>query len=331
VKSFFAKTPSSLSVLPALVASFMHLFMAKYYFQSTLYLLIHSFTHSFKLLQNMKAQFSLMLIFTYFFALFINETLSRRGGAPAGRSGEPPANITCTNGCHNSFALNSGIGMPSISTDIPEGGYTADSTYTITARIEQAGISRFGFQVVSVDAEVNEQIGTISLIDQTRTRLMFSATKTYVTHQSNSTDNANANSWAFNWTAPSTGAREVIFYGAFVAANANGNNKGDYVYTTSDTKVGALKTTREPLYIAGLNIYYASEQKKIQIEMEAESFFTAEISVIDLSGKRYFEASKELILGSYYESISTASWAPAIYIVLIATNKGQVHKKVVVY
>ena len=39
--------------------------------------------------------------------------------------------------------------------------------------------------------------------------------------------------WSFEWTAPPDDVGPVTFYAAGNAANNNGNNSGDYIYTTS--------------------------------------------------------------------------------------------------
>ena len=278
----------------------------------------------------MKTKPLLLLAFACCFVLFINESLSRRAGAPAGRAGDPPAALSCLNGCHNSFELNSGSGTASIFSNIPETGYQPDSTYTITAKISQSNITRFGFQVLAFGTETNDAVGTTTLIDDTRTRLMPSGSKAYITHTRDGTDSTNSNTWQFAWTAPSEGTGQVVFYGAFVAANANNNNQGDFVYTTSDTTLEGGVTSIEPEVVANHRIYSVPQEQKIRVQIEIEEFTYLNISVFNINGQGYFEEYKELFFGSYDKQVDISSWSAGVYIVSVETNKGRFFEKVIV-
>ena len=246
----------------------------------------------------MKAQSLLIIAFCCFFAVLMNETISRRSGAPAGRAGDPPAEITCNNGCHTGAALNSGPATVSISSDIPETGYEPDSTYIITARASQNNITRFGFQVLAFGTEANDAVGTTSLTDETRTQLMTSGSKSYVTHTRDGTDSTNSNTWNFAWKAPATGSGEVVFYGAFVAANANNGNSGDQVYATSDTTTESNLTAIASEILEGHRIYAITAQEKIKIDLEVKEFTYLNVSVIGTNGQKYFQEHKDLFVGT---------------------------------
>jgi hypothetical protein len=52
--------------------------------------------------------------------------------------------------------------------------------------------------------------------------------------------------WYFDWTVPAVPPTEVIFYAAGNAANNNGTNSGDYIYTTSFTAQLSTTAVEEP-------------------------------------------------------------------------------------
>lgn len=147
-------------------------------------------------------------------------------GSPGGKTGSPgDGGATCTE-CH------SGTATPQsawITSNIPSEGYTPGETYQITASGVHQGVVKFGFELTSENLTGNKT-GTFNITDATRTHLSNGGKS--VTHTSTGTaPTGGAASWTVNWTAPASG--DVFFYGAFNAANGNGNNSGDVIYTSS--------------------------------------------------------------------------------------------------
>ena len=151
-------------------------------------------------------------------------------GAPAGYSNAPGEN-NCTS-CH-SGTLYSGTGVPSITTNIPASGYVGGETYTITAKIVQSGIARFGFEV-SVENQSTSHIGSLIVTNSTETQIVSS---NYITHKFGGTAGSGSRTWTFNWKAPCAGQDTAIFYGTFNATNSNNSDTGDKIYATK-IKVG---------------------------------------------------------------------------------------------
>lgn len=168
-----------------------------------------------------------MLMTAAFFMIPVM-VLSYSTGPIDGRTGAP-GELTCWDGCHSSFPLNSGDGSLSISG--PD-FFVAGQTYTITIQIEDPGQSRWGFEFTPLN------IGTITITDATNTQMSISGENTYVKHTSTGTHAGTPNgptSWSFDWTAPANPPSTVTFYAAGNGANNNGLNTGDYIYTTSFT------------------------------------------------------------------------------------------------
>jgi hypothetical protein len=155
-------------------------------------------------------------------------TLAHSGGPPDGRTGAP-GEQTCWNFCHNTFPLNSGDGGISITG--PE-FFEAGQSYTFTVEISDPDQSRWGFEITPLD------IGAVIITDLSNTQFSSSGGKLYVKHTSAGTYAGTPNgpvSWSFDWTAPDDPPQTITFYAAGAAANNNGRNSGDYIYTTTFT------------------------------------------------------------------------------------------------
>ncbi|MGZ4041895.1 MAG: choice-of-anchor V domain-containing protein [Bacteroidia bacterium] len=144
-----------------------------------------------------------------------------------------PGEVTCaTGGCHNSFALNSGGGTVTISSNIPASGYTPGQTYSISVVVTKTNTPLFGFDFEAVTPS-NTTAGNITVTDAASTQTLAGSSRQNITHTSNGGLTPNSKSFNFNWTAPSTNVGNVTFYAAGNAANNNFNATGDYIYSTS--------------------------------------------------------------------------------------------------
>jgi hypothetical protein len=157
---------------------------------------------------------------------------SQLGGAPGSRTGAPITStfneLTCgsTSECH----VNSDGGPGQVLIDAPA-TYTPGEAFAFTVRVEEEGRSTFGFQVAVKAAndtiDFFEHVGTLELVDTTRTRLV---TENYVTHTQ---EGLAQNAWTVRWVAPADETRPVTIYAAGNAANGDGEREGDHIYTTS--------------------------------------------------------------------------------------------------
>ena len=151
-----------------------------------------------------------------------------------GRTGAP-GELTCNDaGCHNSFALNSGDGALSISTPAQ---YSAGETIHVAINLNDPGQSRWGFELTALDASDNP-VGQFVITDATRTQSHtdLGTGRTYIKHTLAGTDGGTSDAapgWSVDWTAPDPTVGTITFYAAGNAANNNGTNLGDYIYTTS--------------------------------------------------------------------------------------------------
>lgn len=168
------------------------------------------------------------------------------GGAPDGKTGAPsiggkPAEGVCAD-CHNDFPLNIG-GMVEV-LDVPT-LYQPGSVYMLTVRVtssQTAGSSGrlWGFELTAVRMSDGTGTGTFANVAGQGTQIVSGngqlSTRRYVQVGSgNRAGSASPVTWQVQWTAPNPGVGSVGFYASGMAANGDGNNNGDWVYTGSAT------------------------------------------------------------------------------------------------
>ncbi|MFZ4463034.1 MAG: choice-of-anchor V domain-containing protein [Bacteroidales bacterium] len=170
-------------------------------------------------------------LYKYFSLLILPVVIllyANSGGSPGGKSGSPgDSNASCTQ-CHSGTAssVNNWI-----TTNIPAEGYTPGESYVITATGTHNGVVKFGFELTA-ETSAGAKIGTFTLSEPTRTKLV-NVNKAVTHTQAGNVPTGNTNTWTMNWTAPSTNVGQIRFYAAFNAANGNGNNSGDVIYTSN--------------------------------------------------------------------------------------------------
>jgi uncharacterized protein (TIGR03437 family) len=163
-------------------------------------------------------------------------------GPPAGRTGAPTlgsfsAELTCQ-GCHSSFAVNSGPGTLMIS-GLPA-TYTAGQEIPVTITINQENRTSYGFEATALD-DLGRRAGDLVATDTARTRTIdgtgATAGRQYIQHiAAGVTPNGtNQSTWTFTWRAPAQPVGRVTFYVAGNAANGGSGNQGDYIYITNSS------------------------------------------------------------------------------------------------
>ncbi len=156
------------------------------------------------------------------------------GGPPDAVTGGPGEGL-CTN-CHLTNPANAPGGSMSLGGPLT---YTAGDTVDITIDLARTGQSRWGFEMTVLDA-ANNPVGNWINADPLRTQISLPPSgRKYVKHTAAGTNPGVANQapgWIVKWAAPLTaGSGAITFYAAGNAANNNGFNTGDFIYTTSVT------------------------------------------------------------------------------------------------
>lgn len=159
--------------------------------------------------------------------------LARSGGAPLRRTGSAIFNeLNCT-ACHRDNAVNSGSGTLTL-TGVPA-NYALGQTYNLTVTLRQTGQSRWGFQVAARTRASVTQAGTLQPGGDGFTQIALDPTAVqFISHTTAGTRQGSADgpvSFNFSWTSPASNVGEVVFSVAGNAANGNGANTGDFIYT----------------------------------------------------------------------------------------------------
>lgn len=155
--------------------------------------------------------------------------IANGSGAPEGLSGAP-GESNCTE-CHLG-TVNSGSGRVRIEA-VNATAYTPGQTLRIRVIVEDSAASRFGFQL-SVRPESNPRIsaGKLAAVNNS-TQILPGGTQEWATHTLAGSRVTSPATFELDWTAPASDAGPVVFYAAGNAANGNGQNTGDRIYTTS--------------------------------------------------------------------------------------------------
>lgn len=176
-----------------------------------------------------------------FIVLLPLQALTQSKGAPGSNTGARGNDTCAASGCHEGAALNAGPGDISITT---QDAYAPGATMNFTVRVEQAGQGRFGFQAtvrpVNDPFRFTGEFGLGSGTD------FADAIQRYITHDDAASGDGAAE-WTFQWTAPMDDVGNIRVYAAGVAANANGQKTGDFVYTDSLTVPTSVSVEDETL------------------------------------------------------------------------------------
>ena len=216
--------------------------------------------------------------------------------ATAGHPGSTgaPNELTCAQtGCHADASVNPGDLVNSLTFNAGDSLYEPGKTYTITVKVEKAGIDRFGFELVALKDENNTNIGTFKITNSTKTQIINgispNSSRKYVTHKINGTipTAPGIGEWTFNWTAPTSSAGPVTFYYATNATNNNNQSSGDQIFLSSfqidEKNTTGIKEKEKDAF----RVFYSYESRQIFVscnDIQAVSE-NATIEVRDIQGK----------------------------------------------
>ena len=189
---------------------------------------------------------TLLISLLFMTVLFTSLKITSNPNCPTGYSTAPSLNGTtvrnCTS-CHGDYSLNTaggGItltGLPSV--------YTPGTAYPFTVKINHSASNRtvWGVSIKAVDTLTHAVVGTWTT---TNPNTSIKGTPTiangnYELSHANAATSTATNTYTYSnltWTAPSVPTAvqsRVKFYVSAIAGDNNGNEAGDYAYSTSFT------------------------------------------------------------------------------------------------
>ena len=154
-----------------------------------------------------------------------------------GSSGEGTCNQA---GCHNQFTLNTGGGSVTLaSSNMPGNQYQPGQTYHMNCTVSKTGAPLFGFTAEALDAG-NHNAGMPVVTNSTEMTLHptswipnYPTGRWTIGHKKNGGLSSNTHVFNFDWTAPIVPRGTLTFYAAGNAADNDGTNQGDYIYSTT--------------------------------------------------------------------------------------------------
>jgi uncharacterized protein (TIGR03437 family) len=153
-----------------------------------------------------------------------------------------PGESNCT-ACHSGTKLNGGSG--SVKIVLPGSAtYVPGAKQHIQVQVSDPSQRRWGFEFSARIASSNAQAGDITSTDgNTRVECETGRAKPcssssavqYITHTQSGTRNGTTQgvTFEFDWIPPSTDVGNIILYAVGNAANGNGSESGDHIYSTN--------------------------------------------------------------------------------------------------
>jgi hypothetical protein len=164
---------------------------------------------------------------------------------PTGKTGAPSASTGSSSNCsscHGDYSVNSGGGSITL-TGLPS-TYVPGSSYSFSIKINHPTTDRkvWGYAIKAIDTVTRNVVGMWSTTNANSSVKGTAGSTSYeLSHANAATTTAGANTYTYTnltWTAPALptiNQARVKFYVAVIAGNNNGNEAGDYVYTTTFT------------------------------------------------------------------------------------------------
>jgi hypothetical protein len=216
-------------------------------------------------------------------------------GPDAGYTNAPGDLGNCTS-CHDTFH-DPNVGPGSVRMTGVPAVYTPGQQYTVSVIVQQGGggIQRFGFQLTALDQNGN-RAGTLAPLgsDAQVNSETGVGGRQYIEHTEIGTfpNGTASRTWQVRWTAPSTDIGTVRFWFAGNAANGNGTNQGDYIYTSStpsdsptsvvtvllQSQLGGLVLSAGSQYMLAWNVTGISNIDNIEIRYSTDDGATFPIS-----------------------------------------------------
>lgn len=262
--------------------------------------------------------------------LFTSEKMSDNG--KAGKTGSP-GETNCTS-CHSDFTVNTGGGSVILtSTNMTGWEYLPNTTYHMTVTVSRATDPLFGIGLECLDG-TNNNAGTLVITDaassQIKNATVSGVSRHNVVHQLNGGATTGSKAFDFDWTSPATNVGTVTFYFAGVAADANGNEGGDYVYTGTQAVAPNTVGITE-LSAGGAYAFPNPASEFINVTYKSVTSGTVVMNLYDLTGKLVQKISSSQQPGMHTETFRNLDLYPnGIYLLQTIVDGTAKTQKVII-
>jgi hypothetical protein len=184
--------------------------------------------------------------------------------------------------------------------------------------MSQPGRSLFG---VGVEALLETGANGGTLIPGSDTQIknanVSGNTRKNIVHQENGGATADAHTFNFTWTAPSTNVGDVTFYVAANAANGNGLKTGDWIYTTSELVTSTFTGVTEEI-VRPMAVRYDAFNTKLILDYNLSAPSSIEAHLYTLDGKEVMDLMHEAMpSGNSQREVSLSELQPGTYLVVV--------------
>ncbi|MCB9447247.1 MAG: T9SS type A sorting domain-containing protein [Flavobacteriales bacterium] len=254
-------------------------------------------------------------------------------GAPASSTGAPGEHDCTTSGCHTTYAVNTGTGILSMQVGDGSGFYVPGETYSVQVELSEKDVSRFGFEWVALRKSDQANAGTITVTDPNRNWVVpgFNsfddrryATYTYAGSVAPQTG---SNSWQFDWTAPATDEGDITLYLAGVAANNDGTDLGDQVYTTTLTLVPAATGISNQIGLSEFQVYPVPAKDMLHVSFVSDRRQRVTMDLLTLEGKSVMMQADRVVDAGSVRITIPLNVAPGVYLLRMKDGGGEITLK----
>ncbi len=194
-------------------------------------------------------------------------------------------------GCHSGKVVNSDpMGSLQIQVDSSNGFYEPGKIYSVKVKLKYNGKNRFGF---ALSTRHNNSTGFVGTFSSEANSGVFNRIE-YVAHAKASIDMPNEKTWLFKWQAPEFADKDIHFYAAGVAANADNDNTGDIVYKNQITLKSKASSAIEKLALNSnvISVYPIPAQNNIWLKNVSYNQIE-EAELIDIKGNHVKKYDKQ--------------------------------------
>ena len=232
--------------------------------------------------------------------------MAQSGGRTQGfNSSSPGDNGNTCSQCHSGGNF---TGNPSITTNIPVGGYELNTDYTISINLANTNAPRVGYQLTAEKVSDNSKVGSFS----SGANAQVFNNNSHVTHPSPLGTGGNF-MLDIIWKSPTTDVGEVKFYASINGVDGNGSTSGDSVFNTN-TSVSSLSISEANRL--DFSMYPNPSSKEMVTIQLPTGTLKADVNLYDISG-RLIKSQK---ITSNNNKVSVQNLSNGIYVFKVAAD-----------